>query len=64
MGNFTAGMFKNYKHFVEELVNKDQGFYFMNQVKRIPAYWNRFQYEVLAMIKQLGLIHEITNFHD
>ena len=36
----------------------------MNQVKRIPAYWNRFQYEVLAMIKQLGLIHEITNFHD
>ena len=26
MGNFTAGMFKNYKHSVEELVNKDRGF--------------------------------------
>ena len=30
MGNFTAGMFKNYKQSVEELFNKDQGFYFMN----------------------------------
>ena len=38
------------------MVNKDQGFYFINQVKRIPAYWKRFQYEVLAMIKQLGCL--------
>ena len=55
MGNFTAGMFKNYKHSVEELVNKDQGFYFVNHIRGTPAYWKRFQYEVLAMIKQLGL---------
>ena len=54
MGKFTAGMFKNYKHPVEELVNKNQGFYFMNQIRGIPAYWKRFQYELLAMIKQLG----------
>ena len=54
MGNFTAGMFKNYKHSVEDLVNKDQGFYFMIQIRGTPAYWKRFEYDVLAMIKQLG----------
>ena len=27
----------------------------MNTLKRTPAYWNRFQLEVLAIIKQLGL---------
>ena len=54
MGNFTAGMFKNCKHSVEELANKDQGFCFMNQIKGTPAYWKKFQYKVLVMIKQLG----------
>ena len=54
MGNFTAGMFKNYKHSVEELVNKGQGFYFMNQIRETPAYRERLQYDVRAMIKQLG----------
>ena len=43
-----------YKHFVEELVNKDQDFYFMNQIRGTPVYWKRFQYEVLAMKKRLG----------
>ena len=54
MGNFTAGMFTNYKDSVDKLVNKDQEFYFMNQIRGTPAYWKRLQYEVLAMIKQLG----------
>ena len=27
----------------------------MNTLKGTPAYWKRFQLEVLAMIKQLGL---------
>ena len=54
MGNFTAGMFTNYKDSVDKLVNKDQGFYFMNQIRGTPAYWKRLQYEILAMIKQLG----------
>ena len=53
MGNFTADISKNYKHSVKEFVNKNQGFYFMNQVRGTPAYWKRFQYEALAMIKQL-----------
>ena len=53
MDNFRTGIFKNYKHSVEELVNKDQGFYFMTQIRGTLDYWKRFQYEVLAMIKQL-----------
>ena len=47
MGNFTAGMFKNYKHSVEELVNKDQGFYFMNQIRGTPAIEKGFSMEFL-----------------
>ena len=63
MGNFTAGMFKCYKHSVEELVNKGQGFYFMNQIRRTPAYTRkRFQYEALAMIKQLEYPTFFFNF--
>ena len=54
MSNFTAGMFKNFKHSVEELFSKDQGFYIMNQIRGIPTYWKGFQYEVIAIIKQLG----------
>ena len=52
MGNFIVRMFKNYKHSIEELVNKDQGFYFINQIRRTPVYWKRFQYKILARIKQ------------
>ena len=44
IGNFTAGMFTNYKHPVEKLVNKDQGFYFINQIRGTHVYWKRFQY--------------------
>ena len=51
MGNFTAGISKTDKHSVKELVNKNQGFYFMNQVRGTPVYWKRFQYEVFAMTK-------------
>ena len=50
MGNFTAGMFKNYKRCVEELVNKGQGLYFKNQIRGTLAFWKRCQYKVLAMI--------------
>ena len=39
MENFTEGMFKNHKHSVETLVNKDQGFHFMNQIRETHAYW-------------------------
>ena len=60
MGNFTAGMFKNYKHSVEELVDKNQGFYFINQIRGTQGYWKSFQFQVLAMIKQFNF--RMSNF--
>ena len=32
-----------------------EAFNFMNTIKGTPAYWKRFLFEVLAMVKQLGL---------
>ena len=53
--NVTAGMLsKNFKKTAEALVASDKGFVFMNTIKETPAFWKRFQLEVLAMIRQLG----------
>ena len=51
-GQLTAGMFANYGESVKWFVSIDQGFLFMNQIKGTPAYWKKFQREVLAMVKQ------------
>ena len=54
-GNLTAGMLsRNFKQTVQSLISSDQCFLFMNCIKGTPAYWKRFQSEVLAMIRQLG----------
>ena len=39
---------------VQEYVENDQTFTFMNSIKGTPAYWNKFKSEVLAMVQQLG----------
>ena len=36
-GHLTAGMFANYDESVKRFVSNDQGFLFMNQIKRTPA---------------------------
>ena len=54
--NLTAGILsQNYTYTIKSLIAKDEAFNFMNTLKETPAYWKRFQLEVLAMIKQLGL---------
>ena len=53
-GQLTAGMFGNYGESVKRFVSNDQGILFMNQIKRTFTYWNKFQREVLATVKQLG----------
>ena len=53
-GNLTASMFINYKETVQSFIGSDQGYVFMNHIKGTPAFWKRFQLEVLAMIRQLG----------
>ena len=54
-GSLTAGMLsQNFKEVVNSFVAQDQCFLFMNNIKGTPAFWKRFQLEVLAMIRQLG----------
>ena len=52
----TAGMLsRNYRETINSFIAKDEGYNFMNPVKGTPAYWKIFLFEVLAMVKQLGL---------
>ena len=45
---------ENYKLFIKALVNKDRGYNFINKIRGTPTYWKILQYEVLAIINQLG----------
>ena len=46
----TAGMLSS--NFKDKA--SDQAFFFMNGIKGTPAYWKKFLFDVLAMVKQLG----------
>ena len=55
-GQLTAGMLsRNFKESVKSFLANDEAYSFMNTVKGAPAYWKRFLFEVLVMLKQLGL---------
>lgn len=52
----TAGMLsRNFMETVSSFVASENAYSFMNTIKGTPAYWKRFLFEVLAMVKQLGL---------
>ena len=54
--SLTAGMLSNnFSETIKSFIAKDEGFNFMNPIKGTPAYWKRFLFEVLAMVRQLGL---------
>lgn len=50
----TAGMIANYEEIVKRFVSNERGFLFINQIKRSPGNWKKFQGEVSATVKQLG----------
>ena len=55
-GNITAGQLQtNFNQTINTFLCEDQGYTFMNSIKGTPAYWKKFLYDVLAMVKQLGL---------
>ena len=55
-GTITAGQLKkNFKSTVRSFISEDKGYMFMKSVKGTPAYWKQFLYDVLAMVRQLGL---------
>ena len=55
-GNINAGQLENnFNETVRSFVSEDKGYMFMKSVNGTPAYWKHFLYDVLAMVKQLGL---------
>ena len=56
-GRITAGILShNFSDTVKSFIANDEGYHFMNTIKGTPAYWKRSLYEVLAMVKQLGIL--------
>ena len=52
----TAGsVMENYKESVKRLLSSENAYSFMRSVRGTPAYWKQFLFEVLAMVKQLGI---------
>ena len=52
--NLTTGMLSsNSKDKVKDFRASDQAFTFVNGIKEAPAYWKKFLFDVLAMVKQL-----------
>ena len=50
----TAGDLKNPEK-LNQLVQKDYAYRILKDVRGTPAYWQKVHYEVLAMIRQLGI---------
>ena len=52
----TAGTVKqNYEVSVKRLLSSENAYSFLSSVKGTPAYCKQFLFEVLAMVKQLGI---------
>ena len=45
----------NYKDIIQKFLGSSDAFSFMSSVKGTPSYWKQFLYDVLAMVKQLGI---------
>ena len=55
-GDINVGQLKNnLSETVRSFVCEDKGLMFMKSIKGTPVYWKTFLYDVLAMVKQLGL---------
>ena len=47
---------KNFKATIQQFIAQDKAYSFMSSIKGTPAYWENFLFEVLAMVKQLGIL--------
>ena len=47
---------KNFKATMQQFIAQDKAYSFMSSIKGTPAYWENFLFEVLAMVKQLGIL--------
>ena len=51
----TASNIRSSVQTLQNLICKDQAYLFLRQIPDTPPYWQRFMYEVVAMVKQLGI---------
>ena len=52
--NLDAGMLKNPQH-LQNLFKKDRAYTFLKNIQGSPPYWQKMFYELLAMIRTLGI---------
>ena len=51
----TAASIRTDKQSLQNLICKDQAYLFIRQIPGSPPYWQKFMFEVVAMVKQLGI---------
>ena len=51
----TASQVKSNTPDFQNLLMQDQAYLFLRQIPGSPPYWQKFMYEVVAMVKQLGI---------
>ena len=51
----TASQLKSSAETLRNLICQDQAYLFLRQIPGTPPYWQKFMYEVVAMVKQLGI---------
>ena len=53
--HITASQVRSNSEILQHLVSQDQAYLFLRQIPGSPPYWQKFMYEVVAMVKQLGI---------
>ena len=51
----TASEFRSNEECVKKLIFKDQAYLFLRAIPGSPPYWQKFMFEVIAMVHQLGI---------
>ena len=51
----TAAQLRSSPQGLQNLICQDQAYLFLRQIPGTPPYWQKFMYEVVAMVKQLGI---------
>lgn len=51
----TAAQLRSNPQGLQNLICQDQVYLFLRQIPGTPPYWQKFMYEVVAMVKQLGI---------
>jgi DNA replication protein DnaC len=53
--SITASQLRSNPQSLQNLISQDQAYLFLRQIPGSPPYWQKFMYEVVAMVKQLGI---------